>query len=86
MSYIATVSRVTWASAPTMGDQNRAAQSPGVGMLRPSTRRALASYHCGRSQPLASRKRAPCSCWRAWKGLVRIGRGCPDGWRGWRMS
>ena len=31
MSYIATVSRVAWASAPTIGDQYRAAQSSGRG-------------------------------------------------------
>lgn len=62
MSYIATVSRVACASAPTTGDQYCAAQSLGVGMLRPSTSPALASYHCGRSQPFASRKNAPCSC------------------------
>ncbi len=86
MSYIATVSRVVWASAATMGDQYRAAQSLGVTMERPSTRPALASYHWGRSQPFASRKKAPSSCWRVWNGLVRIGRGSPDGWRGCRMS
>lgn len=65
MSYIATVSRVAWASAPTIGDQYRAAQSFGVTIERPSTRPALASYQCGRSQPFASRKKAPSSCWRA---------------------
>ena len=35
----------------------------------------MASYHCGRSQPLASRNTAPSSRWRAWNGLVRSGRG-----------
>ena len=57
MSYIATASRVAWASAPTIGDQYRAAQSFGVGTVAPvHAGAALASYHCGRSQPDASRK------------------------------
>ncbi len=76
MSYSATVSRVACASAPTIGRP-----VPGRPVVRAGdgtagrARAALASYHCGRSQPPASRKTAPSSCWRAWNGLVRSGRG-----------
>jgi hypothetical protein len=86
MSYIATDSRVACASAATIGDQYFAAQSLGVGMSRPSTRPALAAYHCGRSHPEASRNSAPNARWRSWNGLVRMGRGLPVGCSGCRMS
>ena len=79
MSYIATAVRVRHASAAAMGEWNIAAHASRAGGCHSagssSTRAALASYQCGRSQPPASRKTAPSSSCRAWNGLTRRSRG-----------
>ena len=73
MSNIATRSRVTACSAAIVGDHSRASQPQRDAPFtsRRSSSPALASYHCGRSQPAASKKAAPSSSCRGWKGVSR---------------
>ena len=90
MSNIATPVRVFHASTAAIGEENLPAhpsRSGGCHSVGSSARRAaLASYQCGRSQPLASRKKAPSSRCRAWNGLTRRSRGDTLGSSGCRMS
>ena len=90
MSYSATASRVRHASAAAIGEWNRADQASRSGGVQSggssANSGALASYHCGRSHPALSRKTAPSSSWRTWKGLTRMLRGEVRGCSGCNTS
>ena len=80
MSYIATAVRVRQASAAAIGEWNMrrpvvTGRRLPLGWAGLSTRAALASNQCGRSQPGLSRNTAPSSFCRAWNGLTRRSRG-----------
>ena len=71
MSYIATVSRVAWASAPTIGDQYWAAQSPGWGWngLPRGARWPRTTAGVPSRSPPGRRRPAPAGgCGRGWCG------------------
>ncbi len=69
-----------------IGDHQRVSHSASRRPTRSpysSSSGAFDSYHCGRSQPAASKKTAPSSCSRAWKGERRTSRleaHCSSGW------
>src|SRR3981081_3159249 len=66
-------SRMARCSALMIGDHQRASHSALRRVTRSpnsSSRSALDSYHCGRSQPAASKKTAPRPLPRAWEGGV----------------
>ena len=56
------------------------------GSTSPGSSSALASNHCGRSQPALSKNTAPSARSAAWNGVRRSPRTCSDCWRGWTMS
>ena len=79
-------SRIARCSALMIGDHQRASHSASRRPTRSpysSSSGAFDSYHCGRSQPAASKKTAPSSCSRSWKGESRTSRfeaHCSSGW------
>ena len=79
-------SRIARCSALMMGDHQRASHSASRRLMRSpysSTSGALEPYHCGRSQPAASKNTAPSSTWREWNGAsrtLRFDAHCSPGW------
>ena len=79
-------SRIARCSALMIGDHQRASHSASRGLIRSaysSSSGAFDSYHCGRSQPAASKNTAPSSFSRSWNGGSRRSRldaHCSPGW------
>ena len=85
MSKMATRSLAARCSAAMIGDHSRASH-PERGGKSGMGSSALASYHCGRSQPAFSKNSPPSSTCLAWNGVTRRPRGLFICWSGCLMS